>query len=136
MIVDDARTPSTPSDDESFVHALLTRHFATHLRLWISIGGGLLLLDALIGDSFGRSFWPVALWGVLLCLHFLCSRAFRVDDEWVRGRTEDLRLRSYDLSHIVDIEDRARQGDASASSSGERPKDEDSHSRAKPPESA
>ncbi|MBF2761452.1 MAG: hypothetical protein ISN28_14540 [Ectothiorhodospiraceae bacterium AqS1] len=111
-----SNAPSPGGEQPPFLRSFLERSFARHLWLWLSIGGGLFLGDALFGLP-GRwwSFWPVSLWGALLCVHFLVRRAFKVDDAWVQGRTENLKLRSYDLGHIVDIEDRIRQGDRSVS---------------------
>jgi hypothetical protein len=36
-------------------------------------------------------------------LHFLIYRASTVDEAWVEERTQDLRSKSYDASHIDEI---------------------------------
>jgi hypothetical protein len=43
-----------------------------------------------------------------------------VDEEWAQERTDDLMVRSYDLSHIQDIAERVDEGDASVSPPSER----------------
>ena len=42
-------------------------------------------------------------WGVLLLVHYLVHKTFKVDQRWVDNRTEELRLTSYDRSHIESI---------------------------------
>ena len=66
------------------------------------------------------SFTPVYGWGILLAVHFFYVRAANVDDDWVRDRAEDLRVRSYDLGHITDLEERVGRGDASVRPGSER----------------
>lgn len=119
MIMGEPCTPSA-SGSRIFLRSFLAKSFAPHFWLWLSIGGALFLGDALLGPPRWWSFWPVSGWGLALGVHFLFLRACRVDDEWVQERTADLKLRSYDLGHIVDIEDRARQGDHSASPIADR----------------
>ncbi|WP_156013335.1 hypothetical protein [Thioalkalivibrio sp. HK1] len=116
--------PCTPSaattGDRPFARSFLARSFAAHFWLWLSIGGGLFLGDVLLDSLRWSPFWPVSGWGLILGVHFLFLRAGKVDDEWVQERSDDLKLRSYDLGHIVDIEDRVRQGDHSTSPIAER----------------
>ena len=66
------------------------------------------------------SFTPICGWGVVLAVHYFYVRAANVDDDWVRERTEDLRIRSYDLGHITDLEERVRRGDRSVRPASER----------------
>ena len=49
------------------------------------------------------AFWPLAVWGLGLMVHFLIHRAGAVEEPWVEERTLDLRSKSYDASHIDDI---------------------------------
>lgn len=93
-------------------HRFLIGRFRTHLRLYLVACGGLTLVNLFTGGSWW-SFTPVCGWGILLAVHYFYVRAVNVDDDWVRERTEDLRIRSYDLGHITDLEERIERGDAS-----------------------
>ena len=93
-------------------HRFLLGRFRTHLRLYVVACGGLTLVNLWTGAGWW-SFTPVCGWGGLLAVHYFYVRAANVDDDWVRDRTDDLRVRSYDLGHITDLEDRVERGDAS-----------------------
>lgn len=49
------------------------------------------------------AFWPLAVWGLALMVHFLIHRAGTVEEAWVEERALDLRSKSYDLGHIDNI---------------------------------
>ena len=53
------------------------------------------------------AFWPLAAWSLPLTVHYLVYKASTIDDAWVDERVEDLRSKSYDLSHIDDIKRQA-----------------------------
>ena len=93
-------------------HRFLVGRFRTHLRLYVVACGALTLVNFWTGAGWW-SFTPVCGWGVLLAVHYFYVRAANVDDDWVRERTDDLRVRSYDLGHITDLEERVERGDAS-----------------------
>lgn len=93
-------------------HRFLLGRFRVHLRLYVVVCGGLTLINFYTGAGWW-SFTPVGGWGVLLAVHYFYVRAANVDDDWVRDRTEDLKVRSYDLGHITDLEERVERGDAS-----------------------
>ena len=63
--------------------------------------------------------WSAWALGAFLLLYLLLAagsarqKSVTVDEAWVEERTDDMRLRSYDLSHISDIEDRVEQRDSS-----------------------
>jgi hypothetical protein len=46
------------------------------------------------------SLWILALWGIVLGAHYLAHKARTVDEAWVEERTDDVRSKSYDASHI------------------------------------
>ncbi|MBM3353905.1 MAG: 2TM domain-containing protein [Betaproteobacteria bacterium] len=46
------------------------------------------------------SFWPLAIWGVALGVHYLIHKTQSVDAAWVEERTAELHSRSYDAGHI------------------------------------
>ena len=93
-------------------HRWLLGRFRTHLRLYVVVCGGLTLVNLFTGAGWW-SFTTVCGWGVLLAVHYFYVRAVNVNDDWVRDRTEDLKVRSYDLGHITDLEERVERGDAS-----------------------
>ena len=100
-------------------HRFLLARFRTHLRLYVLVCGGLTLVNLWTGAGWW-SFTPVGGWGVLLAVHYFYVRAANVDDDWVRDRTDDLKVRSYDLGHITDLEERVERGDASVRPAIER----------------
>lgn len=117
----------TQSDDDDSrrsatlvaVHRFLLGRFGTHLRLYLVLCSGLALANGYNGTGWW-SFTPICGWGVVLAVHYFYVRAANVDDDWVRERTEDLRIRSYDLGHITDLEERIGRGDRSVRPASER----------------
>ena len=100
-------------------HRFLLDRFRIHLRLYLLLCGGLTLANLFTGTGWW-SFAPVCGWGIVLAVHNLYVRAMNVDDAWVRERTDDLRVRSYDLGHITDLKERVEQGDESVRPAAER----------------
>ena len=100
-------------------HRFLLDRFRLHLRLYLVLGGGLTLINLFTGTGWW-SFAPVYGWGIMLVVHYIYVRAANVDDDWVRERTEDLGVRSYDLGHITDLKERVERGDASVRPGAER----------------
>ncbi len=86
-------------------HALVKRLFRRHLLAYSVIIGALTVANIVIGGGWW-SFWPTCAWGIGLAFHFFYYKSITVDESWVQERTDDMRLRSVDLSHIRDIEDR------------------------------
>ncbi|HEX5091340.1 MAG TPA: 2TM domain-containing protein [Burkholderiales bacterium] len=90
--------------------------FRSHLIAYLIVNGVLTAVNVVMGRPWW-AFWPLILWGLALMLHFLVHRARTVDESWVEERTQDLRSKSYDASHIDDIrehpapslQDKARQ---------------------------
>ncbi|GMQ76726.1 MAG: hypothetical protein BMS9Abin01_2017 [Gammaproteobacteria bacterium] len=83
----------------------LTRVFRIHATLFGAIIGGLTIWNIIEGGRWW-SFWPTVGWGAVLAVHFFFTKSACVDDRWVEERENDLRTRSYDLSHIADLEER------------------------------
>lgn len=76
--------------------------FGRHLLVYLLVNGMLTAANAYTGRPWW-AFWPLAFWGLIVMLHYFFHRAATVDDAWVEERTQDLRSKSYDLSHIEDI---------------------------------
>jgi putative exporter of polyketide antibiotics len=78
---------------------------------WIFAAGAALLIvtNAFVGEGWW-SFWPLGAWGVVLGVHYLLHKARRVDEAWVKERTDDLRSKSYDAGHIDTIKKDAAAG--------------------------
>ncbi len=100
-------------------HALVKRLFRRHLLAYSVIIGALTAANIVIGGGWW-SFWPTCAWGIGLAFHFFYYKSITVDEAWVQERTDDMRLRSVDLSHIRDIEDRVSRQDASVHPPTER----------------
>ena len=122
----------TRSDDDggrrsaglAAAHRILLSRFGAHLRLYLVLCGGLTLVNLVTGTGWW-SFTPVCGWGILLAVHYFYVRAANVDDDWVEERTDDLRIRSYDLGHITDLEERIERGDESVRPATERARQSD-----------
>lgn len=95
------------------------RWFRRHLLLFCVVMGALTVVNVFVGGGWW-SFWPLCAWGLALSLHFFYYKSVTVDEAWVEERTEDMRLRSYDLGHIHDIEERVEKRDASVRPADER----------------
>jgi len=76
--------------------------FRRHLVAYLLVNAVLTVANIAMGPPWW-AFWPLILWGLGLMLHFLVYRASTVDDAWVEERTQDLRSKSYDASHIDEI---------------------------------
>jgi 2TM domain len=76
--------------------------FRRHLLAYLLVNGVLTAANVDTGRPWW-AFWPLAFWGLILMLHYFFHRAGTIDDAWVEERTQDLRSKSYDLSHIEDI---------------------------------
>ncbi len=100
-------------------HGLVKKLFRWHLLAYGVIIGVLTVANIVIGGGWW-SFWPMCAWGLALAFHFFYYKSVTVDESWVQERTDDMRLRSVDLSHILDIEDRVSRQDASVHPPTER----------------
>jgi hypothetical protein len=54
-------------------------------------------------------YWVPAGWGVLLLVHYLIYKASTIDQSWVDRRTDELRIKSYDHSHIESIQSQSSE---------------------------
>lgn len=105
--------------DDAPARGRVTALFRWHAWAYGLLMGGLAAVNVYAGGGWW-SFWPMCVWGVILALHFFYYKSVTVDEEWAEARTGDLKLRSYDLSHIQDIAERVDEGDASVSPPTER----------------
>ena len=87
--------------------SLFRRHFAAFLIVNI----GLTATNVAMGAPWW-AIWPLLVWGVPLVIHYLYYKASAINDDWVDARMEDLRSKSYDLSHIDDIKRKPAAGAA------------------------
>jgi hypothetical protein len=76
--------------------------FGRHLLAFLLVNAMLTAANVYTGPPWW-AFWPLAIWGLVLMIHYFFHRAATADDAWVEERTLDLRSKSYDLSHIDDI---------------------------------
>lgn len=105
-------TADEVSGDDARRRAIVARLFRLHATAYGALMGALVIVNIYVGGGWW-SFWPMCVWGLLLALHFFYYKSVTVDEDWARERTDDLKLRSYDLSHIQDIAERVDEGDAS-----------------------
>lgn len=111
--------PDSTIHGERKADAPIVRLFRWHLRVFIGAMGVLVVVNIAVGGGWW-SFWPMCIWSIMLAFHFLYYKTATVDEAWVEERTNDARLRSYDLGHIHDIQDRVEHRDASVRPSDER----------------
>ena len=96
------------SDEEqkrAKLNHVLRRVFRLHAITFGATIGGLTVWNIIEGGHWW-SFWPAFVWGAVLSVHFFFTKSFCIDDHWVEERENDLRKRSYDFSHITDLEER------------------------------
>jgi len=78
------------------------RWYRRHLAAYLVVNIGLTAAN-IVGGAPWWAFWPFAIWSMVLLVHYLIYKTSTVDDAWVNERIDDLRSKSYDLSHIDDI---------------------------------
>jgi len=76
--------------------------FRLHLWAFVLVNLALNAANWFMGGDWW-AFWPLAIWGVVLAAHYLIDKSRRVDARWVEERTEEVRSKSYDASHIDSI---------------------------------
>ena len=79
--------------------------FRLHLWAFVLVNLALNAANWFYGDDWW-AFWPLVVWGVVLCAHYLYYKSRRVDERWVEERTDDVRSKSYDRAHIDSIQAR------------------------------
>ena len=89
----------------SSIDNFLTANLRRHGLAYLFVNGALISINILTGPP-SWSFWPFIGWCVLLTCHYFYVRSINVDPDWADQRAGDLRLRSYDVSHILEIDDR------------------------------
>jgi len=78
------------------------RNFRRHFTAFLVVNLALTAANVVTGAPWW-AFWPLAAWSLPLLVHYLIYKTSTIDDAWVDERIEDLRSKSYDLSHIDDI---------------------------------
>ena len=89
----------------SAARQLWVRGFLWHLGVFAALN---ILLNC-VNWYTGRpwwAFWPLVVTGLLLGLHYIFYKTAVIDEGWVRERTEEVNLKSYDRSHIEGLKDR------------------------------
>lgn len=80
------------------------RNFRRHFVAYLVVNLALTAAN-IVGGAPWWAFWPLAVWSLPLLVHYLFYKSSTIDDAWVDERIEDLRSKSYDLSHINAIQD-------------------------------
>ena len=76
--------------------------FRLHLWVFVLVNLALNAANWLAGGDWW-AFWPLVIWGLALGGHYLFYKSKRVNEQWVKERTDDVRSKSYDASHIDTI---------------------------------
>lgn len=87
------------------IWAAVIRALPAHRRAFLVGAAVLNLANFLLGGPWW-AFWPTLIWGVLFASHYLVYKGATIDEGWVEERTEELRQKSYDFSHIDSIKAR------------------------------
>lgn len=74
---------------------------ALRVHAWVYVVGACVLsaVNWMIGSTWW-SFWPLAMWGVVLSAHYLVHKTSSVDEHWVDEHTAQIHAKSYDVAHI------------------------------------
>jgi len=91
-----------PADAASPDGTSARRNFRRHFTAFLVVNISLTAANVVTGAPWW-AFWPLVVWSLPLTVHYLIYKASTIDDAWVDARVEDLRSKSYDLSHIDDI---------------------------------
>ena len=83
----------------------MSEWFRPHFWAFVVGNAALNAANWFSGDDWW-AFWPLVVWGLLLGVHYLVYKSKRVDQRWVEERTDDVRSKSYDASHIDSIQTR------------------------------
>ena len=82
-----------------------------HLLAFLALNGVLTAANIATGPSWW-AFWPLAVTGFLLGLHYIVYKSATVDAQWAAERVAELNLKSYDRSHIEELKARYADGNA------------------------
>jgi len=88
----------------------IVRAYRWHLLAFLALNVSLSLANVFIGGGWW-AFWPLAITGLALAVHYFSYKAVAVDEGWVEERAQELNLKSYDRSHIEDLKSRYGAGD-------------------------
>jgi len=86
-----------------------SRLFRRHAVAFVAVNALLNATNVATGAPWW-AFWPLAVWGVALGVHYLAYKTGHVDPAWVEERAEDVRSKAYDRGHIDDIGERFGPG--------------------------
>ena len=107
---------TAPAERSTTSAAKAARAFSLHAWAYAVGAAALIAVNWATGGGWW-SFWPLAVWGVVLGVHYLVHKSRTIDDGWVEERTADLRSKSYDAGHIDAI---ARGAAGTDGKAGER----------------
>lgn len=83
-----------------------------HVIAYVAVIGCSSVINIIDGAPWW-AFWPTAVWGTVLMIHFFIVKAMTIDESWANERALDLREHSYDFDHMKDIERRIVEDDFS-----------------------
>ena len=81
------------------------RAYRWHAIAFLALNASLGIANAVTGGPWW-AFWPMAITGFVLAVHYFLYKAMAVDERWVDERAEELNLKSYDRGHIEDLKSR------------------------------
>jgi hypothetical protein len=96
------------------------RVFLVHAWAFVAGNAVLNVVNWLTGRPWW-AFWPLLIWGVGLGIHYLVHKTRTIDEAWVDARTAELHAKSYDVSHIDSIAERADEDGVATGGGARRP---------------
>lgn len=90
-------------------HRPAVRNVGLHVLAYLAGMLVLAVLNLAIGEGWW-SFWSMLVWTVALVAHLSWVIARDPDESWVRDREIEVKLKSYDLGHMAEIEKSFEQG--------------------------
>ena len=85
------------------------RGLRLHGSVYVAVNGVLFLIDLFTAGSWWF-FWPLLVWGVGIGCHYLYAKSVATDQGWADRKAEEIRLKAYDVSHIIAIDDSFKSG--------------------------
>ena len=87
-------------------HFLPARFYFRYHALVLAIAVCLLLSIEWVLGARWSLLWPLIIWGLMVSIHYFVSAAFDINEVWADDRVVDVKTRSYDVGHIMNIEHR------------------------------
>ena len=94
-------------------------YFPQHAQLFFAVTLIVLSVKGALATGWPL-FWPLFVWGLAVAIHYFFAAAFNINEAWTEDKVQDVKSRSYDFGHILNIESRIDKAHYSVSPHTER----------------